>query len=128
MIEPIRGKVARVLNEKELALNIGAANGVTVGMIFDIIEAIQIKDPDTSKRLGKVERSKISLAIIEVQEKLSVASSLDKSMILEDVGPFTSSLLSSNRALVRTGEVVVQSTGSKYIVGEQGKIKDSKRK
>ena len=112
MIEPIRGKVARVLNEEELALNIGAANGVTVGMIFDIIETIQITDPDTSKLLGKVERPKISLEIVEVQEQLSVASSFDKFIILENIGPFTSSLLPSNRALVRIGEVAVQSTES----------------
>lgn len=122
MIEPIRGKVAKVLNEEELALNIGAANGVTVGMTFNIMETIQIRDPDTSKLLGKVERRKISLEIIQVQEQLSVASSLDKSIILGDVGLLTSSLLSSNRASVRIGEVAVQSTGS--ILEKRGKIKD----
>ena len=47
MTKPICGKVARVLNEREIAINVGAEDGVTVGMYFDVME-IQyedIKDP-----------------------------------------------------------------------------------
>ena len=37
MTEPIRGKVARILDERKIALNLGYANGVSVGMYFDVI-------------------------------------------------------------------------------------------
>ena len=38
MTKPIRGKVARVLNTREIAINVGTANGVTVGMYFDVMD------------------------------------------------------------------------------------------
>ena len=34
MTDPIRGRVAKILNSRELAINIGAAHGVCVGMYF----------------------------------------------------------------------------------------------
>ena len=37
MSYPIRGKVARVLNLHEIALNVGTAAGVIMGMEFDVI-------------------------------------------------------------------------------------------
>ena len=36
MTKPICGKVARVLNSREIAINIGVADGVTTGMFFDV--------------------------------------------------------------------------------------------
>ena len=61
MITPIRGKVARVLNEREIAINIGTAHGVTVGMYFDVIDPHyeNIKDPDTNEVLGSLGRPKV---------------------------------------------------------------------
>ena len=38
MADLIRGKVARVLNSREVALNVGLNNGVEVGMCFDILD------------------------------------------------------------------------------------------
>lgn len=76
MKEPIRGKVARVLNEREIAINKGAADGVTIGMYFDIMEVHNedIIDPETGEMLGPIERSKVRLKVTHVQEKLSVAT------------------------------------------------------
>ncbi len=113
MNEPIRGKVAQVLDDIELVFNIGTSDGVTVGMTFDILDTIQIKDPDTSKVLGKITRPRISFEVFEVQEKLSVAFATEKQIIPEKSGVLTTSLLSSGRALVRVGEVVVQSSKEK---------------
>ena len=74
MSEPIRGKIARVLNAREIALNVGTDKGVTIGMHFDVMDAYEdISDPDTGELLGAIERPKIRLEITHAQEKLSVA-------------------------------------------------------
>ena len=75
MSEPIRGKVARVLNEREIAINVGTAHGVDVGMYFDVIETHDeaIKDPDTGEVLGSIERPRVRVKITHVQEKLAIA-------------------------------------------------------
>ena len=76
MTQPIRGKVARVLNTREIAINVGSTHGVTVGMYFDVMDADEadIIDPDTKEVLGSIERPKAGVKITYVQEKLSVAS------------------------------------------------------
>lgn len=72
----IRGKVAMVLNSREVALNIGSNVGVEIGMIFNIMsqKLEDITDPDTGDVLGSVERPKVRVKVVDVQEKLSVAS------------------------------------------------------
>ena len=74
MTEPIRGKVARVLNPREVAINVGTTNGVAVGMYFDIVGRADIKDPDTKEALGSIDRPKVRVRVTEVKERLSVAS------------------------------------------------------
>ena len=76
MTEPIRGKVARILNSREMVINVGAHNGVTVGMRFVVMDAKgeDIRDPDTGKLLGSLERPKVEVEVAKVQERLSVAS------------------------------------------------------
>ena len=75
-IKPIRGKVARVLNNKKVALNRGVNDGVRVGMVFSILSPYgsDIRDPDTGETLGAVEMSKATVKVTDVQERLSVAS------------------------------------------------------
>ena len=36
--EPLRGKVARILNSRELVINIGEQEGVEIGMLFDVLD------------------------------------------------------------------------------------------
>jgi len=74
--EPIRGKVAQILNSRDLALNIGEENGVTLGMIFDIVDpkGDQVRDPDTGEVLGSLDRPKVRVRISAVHPRLSVAS------------------------------------------------------
>ena len=76
MTEPIRGKVARVLNEREIAINVGTAHGVTVGMYFDVMDALgqNIEDPETGELLGSIERLSTRVKVTHAQEKLSVAA------------------------------------------------------
>ena len=83
MTNPIRGKVARVLNSREIAINVGAEKGVDVGMHFDVLDPKyeNIRDPDTHELLGSIERPKVRVEIIRVQEKLSIASTYRKKEI-----------------------------------------------
>ena len=75
MDDPIRGKVAKVLNAREIAINLGSEQGVRPGMFFDVVAPYQdILDPDTRESLGAIERPKTRVKIIWVQEKLSLAS------------------------------------------------------
>ena len=100
MSEPIRGKVASVINEREIAINVGTVNGVKVGMDFDVIDVHdeKIKDPDTEEVLGSIERPKVRVKVTHVQERLSVASTykVESVNIGGDgglFGPFSRSLM-----------------------------------
>ena len=83
MTKPIRGKVARVLNKREIAINIGSDHGVTIGMYFDVMSGNEtdIIDPDTEKILGSIDRPKVRVRITYIQEKLSVASTYKSELV-----------------------------------------------
>ena len=83
MTERIHGKIARVLNSREVALNIGSMNGVTVGMYFDVIDPTgkDITDPDTDEILGSIERQLVRVKVIQVREKLSLASTYKRKSV-----------------------------------------------
>ena len=76
MVEPIRGKVARVLSIREVALNKGSVDGVRIGMVFKILSSkgSEITDPDTGEVIGSVELEKTSVRVMSVQDRVSVAS------------------------------------------------------
>ena len=99
MNELIRGKVAQVLNEREIAINVGTEHGVYLGMYFDVIDTQdeEIKDPDTGEVLGSIERAKVKVQVTHVQEKLSVATTYQvERMNIEregTYGPFTNFLM-----------------------------------
>jgi hypothetical protein len=72
----IRGKVAQVLNSREVALNVGKEHGVDVGMYFDIVDpkGQEVRDPDSGEVLGSLERRKVRVRVVSLKEKLCVAS------------------------------------------------------
>jgi hypothetical protein len=73
---PIRGKVARIVNSRELAINVGARHGVQVGMHFDVLDAqaSDIKDPDTGESLGSIHKPKIRVKVTRVEDRVSLAA------------------------------------------------------
>ena len=119
MIKPIRGKVARVLNAREIAINVGATDGVAVGMHFDVMnpDYENIRDPDTKEVLGSIARPKVRVKIIHVQEKLCMATTYRKKRVntgspgsLLSPGPFARFLMSSgwitkHETLEKTGKL-----------------------
>lgn len=70
------GKVAKILNSRELVINIGSKQGVALGMIFEVLDpkGENIVDPDTGEVLGSVDRPKVKVKITRVLEKISVAN------------------------------------------------------
>ena len=73
---PIRGKVAQILNTRELVINLGSNDGITPGMYFDVMnpKGMDIEDPDTGDILGSIERPKVRVKVSRVETKLSIAS------------------------------------------------------
>jgi hypothetical protein len=73
--EPIKGRVAEILNSRELVINRGSKDGVTVGMKFAILEpkGENIVDPETEEPLGSVHRPKVEVRVESVQDRLAVA-------------------------------------------------------
>ena len=117
-IEPIRGKVARILNSREVAINRGANHGVEVDMVFNILSTSgsDIKDPDTGEVLGSYERTKVKVKVREVQERISIASTYIKYKTnvggVGTLGTEEAMLgeLSEEESFVKTGDPVVQVT------------------
>ena len=81
--DPIRGKVARILNSRELVLTVGSAAGVVAGMFFDVLDpkGEDIRDPDSDEVLGSIDRPKVRVQVTRVLEKLSVASTYKKTQV-----------------------------------------------
>ncbi len=77
---PIEGKVAGIINERELTINIGSKSGVLEGMKFSILakEPIEIYDPETHEKLGLVDREKVRVIATEVKERFSICKTYKK--------------------------------------------------
>lgn len=74
MADRLKGQVAEILNSRELVINIGVSQGVKVGMKFKVCEpAHEVLDPVTKESLGRIDREKIKVKVVEVFEKLSLA-------------------------------------------------------
>ena len=76
----LEGKVAGVLSERELTINIGFASGVVVGMNFKVLSAEQyeVYDPVSNELLGVVDREKVRVRVVDVQEKFSICKTYRK--------------------------------------------------
>jgi hypothetical protein len=67
----INGKVAAIIDDTTLVLNVGYRQGVREGMVFVIFaEHGEIADPETGEGLGKWEMVKARVAVTHVQERL----------------------------------------------------------
>ena len=84
--EIIRGKIAKILNSREVALNIGLEDGVAAGMVFEILSSNSqtILDPDTGAVLGSFTSPKTRVKVNRVEDKFSVASTYRSKRV--DVG------------------------------------------
>ena len=87
MREPIRGKVATIINERELAFSIGERDGVKVNMKFAVMERpIEVVDPDSREVLDTIQREKLRVKVIEVRERMSIARTYRTEKVLVRAG------------------------------------------
>jgi hypothetical protein len=70
----IEGRVAQILNTRELIINRGSQHGVDLNMEFAVQEPrLSITDPETQEFLGDLEREKIRVRVSETHPRFSVA-------------------------------------------------------
>ena len=76
----IKGKVAKILNSRELVINIGSDAGVAEGMLFNILypSGEDIRDPDTGHLLGSLRRTKLQVRVTSVYSNMAVAITFKK--------------------------------------------------
>lgn len=69
----IRGRVAQILNDRELIIDVGIENGVENGMTFAILDPrlLDVRDVERHK-LGSLERTIVEIKVVEVTEKFSI--------------------------------------------------------
>jgi hypothetical protein len=72
----LQGKVAKILTEREVVINIGRMQGVKKGMRFAILSPTpeEISDPETGEVLDIVDRTKVLVQATEVREKVTICS------------------------------------------------------
>ena len=98
----IKGKVATILNNRELAINRGAEQGVTVGMRFKVMESeVEVVDPETREQLGSIHREKIRVKVVDVDLKLCVARTYETYQVVSPA-PIISYLTLGSRSSVAT--------------------------
>lgn len=67
----ISGKVAAIIDDTALVLNVGYQQGVQEGMEFVVFaELAEITDPDSGESLGRWEMVKARVVVTHVQERL----------------------------------------------------------
>ena len=74
----IEGKIASILNERDVVINKGSDDGITEGMRFKVNDpAVKISDPDTGDELGTMRREKIRVKVMELQPRFSIAKTYE---------------------------------------------------
>lgn len=135
----VTGKVAAIVDERELVINRGEEHGVTVGMRFAVLagQGTEVKDPDTGEALGSVPIEKATVKVVRVQPKLSVARTfrtvggspglvpnVNIAAIISGTRPRPEELrytetglreaLNEKDLLVMVGDEVIETTGAEY--------------
>ena len=73
-MQTIRGRVALVIDEQQIAINLGAADGIAEGDKVQLLRAVDVPDPENEgASLGRAFVKKGSMIIDSVDEKFSVA-------------------------------------------------------
>lgn len=82
LTKPIIGKVAKILTEYEIALNIGSDHGVVQGMNFVISSSkMPVIDPDSKANIGTVSIEIARVKIYQVFAKFSLAETYGSSSV-----------------------------------------------
>jgi len=78
----ISGKVAEIIDNRTVALNVGSDSGVEVGMRFLILKPDkELIDPETGDSLGSVKIPKIKVQVTTVSKKYCLAETYEYSEV-----------------------------------------------
>lgn len=79
----IEGRVAQVLNERELIINRGLAHGVSRGMKFEVLasEPLKVVDPEDGTDLGEVDRAKVKVRASSVHDRFAICETYETTTI-----------------------------------------------
>jgi len=78
MAHPVEGKVARILSDSHLIVNLGAMQGIRAGTVFTILaQGDEVKDPDTGEVLGNWEVPKGRVVAVHVQDRLTTCEAYE---------------------------------------------------
>ncbi len=77
----LSAKVAKVLSKSEIVINVGEDDGVAEGNTVSVTQNIEIYDPDTNESIGTIERTILTLRVISVQPRLSIARIPARNMV-----------------------------------------------
>ena len=73
----IEGRVAAWVTEHQLALDVGTNDGVAVGWRVTVWNDMKVRSPDSNEQLGIVSRPLLEMVVVEVQDLLCVAESIE---------------------------------------------------
>lgn len=125
----IHAKVARILNNTDLALNKGELDGVEAGMKFAILSDVgeDIRDPVTDEVLDSIQIAKTVVKVIHVSPRLSVGRTFRTHKTLGALAAFSQEMtrqetlasdesrvqqeLDPKKAKVKVGDDAVEYTG-----------------
>lgn len=79
----LQGRVAQILNERELVINIGSDQGVKPGMKFSVLSEtpVEIHDPQSGELLDTVDREKVRVQATEIRQKITICKTYVKRKI-----------------------------------------------
>ena len=134
MVDTITGKVAAIIDDTTLVLNVGSGDGVSEGMIFAIfVEYQDILDPDSGESLGKWEMVKARVSVEYVQERLCTVRSsltadadrpgtLSAAMVQHSFGNYGSGSEQRERLHVRSADASGRPQSQPIAVGDGARL------
>jgi hypothetical protein len=113
----IEGRIAAILSEALLVINIGADAGVREGMIFTVLaEGNEVKDPDTGATLGKWEMPKGHVRATHVQPKMATCEAFDPTAAKPSGDDMTTRTLSASMITASMRRSLTEGAGGKLNV------------
>ncbi len=119
---PIQGKVAAILNARDLVINKGRNDGVSEGMEFQVTQPdVPILDPESGASLGVLTRDKIKVRVVEVHPQFSVAKTYETYSAHVPSAFEQAEPLSRGRTVTRVRKIITESPGQNTsIIGQEG--------
>ena len=75
----LAGAVADILSPTQIAINIGRDQGVQTGDVFSVKQKTprEIRDPNSGELLGVIDREKVAVKVIEVDNRFSICETFE---------------------------------------------------